>query len=666
VKVHHLRRLITLLVIFVLSITIVTLTPQQTSALTAINPSVSITCTGFNFMTGVILNRNNMGGNQERFVFEVRDGAGTILWSGTNFGGLNPNVQASPVVANYTVAPSFNPITFRLISPAGNGFPEQVAFSAQGNCPGLPTITPPPQFFDPKDGRINGQPGDRVVVYCNQPDQIAVYGVDNNGNGFELAAFSNRDVVAAGQSGVTKNLGATGTVSLMGTAQGNFWLAWNGGSYGANGQGNFAKAFTCAFTNPTANLRPCPSGTGPGGIVAGGDYKPQDLTQAQRQWLYQAFGHDGVAPAGYGGEACQKTTSPAPAETLKPCPSGVGPGGVVAGGDYKPQDLTQAQRQWLYQAFGHNGVAPAGYAGEACQKGNTSVPPTAIPKQPTTVPTQQVIQTVDARPNERLRVYCDITGGTISAYGVDNNGNGFPLATWKYVDVYLAGSKGIGKFADGGVISLSVDSQNNFWVAWNGGRFGANGQGPFAKAFNCAFSPISRYKYKSANWTGLKSINLNTPENSVINYSLSTIYEEISKGMFLIHSITLVMEPIYPGPTFGCATKGEIDVLDDTGKSVGHYQSKLMLSSPSLSPIPSVIHQFDVQPEKTIGTSGKIRVTVLWKCFDLLTILGIKDKGGYTDPSASLLNAINEYTGKAERDFEYDPPPTDTNDLLIP
>lgn len=44
----------------------------------------------------------------------------------------------------------------------------------------------------------------------------------------------------------------------------------------------------------------------------------------------------------------------------------VGPGGITVG-SYSPQDLTQEQRQWLWQQFGHNGEAPVGYGGEGAQ-----------------------------------------------------------------------------------------------------------------------------------------------------------------------------------------------------------------------------------------------------------------------------------------------------------
>ncbi len=137
---------------------------------------------------------------------------------------------------------------------------------------------------------------------------------------------------------------------------------------------------------PSANII-CPSGVGPGGITAG-SYPPQNLTQDQRQWLYQSFGHSGQAPVGYGGEGCQSQPSqpppppvlpqpqppqqqqqppPPPPPALPPCPPGVGPGGITAG-SYPPQNLTQEQRQWLYQVFGHSGQAAVGYGGEGCQK----------------------------------------------------------------------------------------------------------------------------------------------------------------------------------------------------------------------------------------------------------------------------------------------------------
>ncbi|MBK8033800.1 MAG: hypothetical protein IPK17_30740 [Chloroflexi bacterium] len=115
---------------------------------------------------------------------------------------------------------------------------------------------------------------------------------------------------------------------------------------------------------------------GPSGIRPGG-YTPQDLTQDQRQWLWNEFresggGGNGIAPVGYGGHGCPN------GPLLRICPSGNGPSGIVAGG-YTPQNLTQEQRQWLWDMFGHSGTAPVGYGGEPCERPT----PTPAPPQPT-------------------------------------------------------------------------------------------------------------------------------------------------------------------------------------------------------------------------------------------------------------------------------------------
>jgi hypothetical protein len=110
---------------------------------------------------------------------------------------------------------------------------------------------------------------------------------------------------------------------------------------------------------------PCPPGTGPGGITAG-SYDPTLLSQDQRQWLFQAFGHAGIAPVGYGGEECGKTPPSHPAWFGQGCgTSYTGPGGLRAGG-YDPTSLSQDQRQWLFEVFGNEGFASVGYGGQTC------------------------------------------------------------------------------------------------------------------------------------------------------------------------------------------------------------------------------------------------------------------------------------------------------------
>lgn len=110
------------------------------------------------------------------------------------------------------------------------------------NCPA------PPQWYNPGDNRVNPQAAERLVVWCNNPDQIVVYGVNNEAEGFLLTTFSNREVLAAGKKGVFHNLGKMGVVSINEEAPTYFWLAWNGGPYGAYGRDVWAKAFRCQFS----------------------------------------------------------------------------------------------------------------------------------------------------------------------------------------------------------------------------------------------------------------------------------------------------------------------------------------------------------------------------------------------------------------------------------
>jgi len=124
---------------------------------------------------------------------------------------------------------------------------------------GLPAKTgacaPQAQWFNPGDDRVDPRPGDRLAVYCNptaKPPSIVVYGIADNvpdwQKGFWLATFVNADLLKAGPKGITKDLGpGNGTVSMMQDGKGHFYVAWNGGKFGANGHGDFSKSFTCSF-----------------------------------------------------------------------------------------------------------------------------------------------------------------------------------------------------------------------------------------------------------------------------------------------------------------------------------------------------------------------------------------------------------------------------------
>jgi hypothetical protein len=103
------------------------------------------------------------------------------------------------------------------------------------------------QFFNPGDARMDPRPGDRIAVYCNQKNQVVVYGINDgesaDRSGFLLAVFKVNDVRAAGDNGMTKNLGENGTVSIS-LMKGWYWVSWNGGKFGATGTDTFTKNFS--------------------------------------------------------------------------------------------------------------------------------------------------------------------------------------------------------------------------------------------------------------------------------------------------------------------------------------------------------------------------------------------------------------------------------------
>jgi hypothetical protein len=106
------------------------------------------------------------------------------------------------------------------------------------------------QGFNPGDARINGQPGDRLAVYCNNtanPKNLGVILVDNKGKGFSELKFNYDALKAAGQSGVTTKDGLGNTVQAFMTGNNTFYVAWTAGQYGANGVDIFAKAAGCIF-----------------------------------------------------------------------------------------------------------------------------------------------------------------------------------------------------------------------------------------------------------------------------------------------------------------------------------------------------------------------------------------------------------------------------------
>lgn len=98
---------------------------------------VSLGCNGGSGPTSSIFaDRDNTGIGREAYRLVAEDGAGNVLYF---FAGQVPLGGPYNVTSfSWSVAPQLNPITFYIISEAGNGFQEQVFAVITGECPGLP------------------------------------------------------------------------------------------------------------------------------------------------------------------------------------------------------------------------------------------------------------------------------------------------------------------------------------------------------------------------------------------------------------------------------------------------------------------------------------------------------------------------------------------------
>jgi hypothetical protein len=106
--------------------------------------NMSVDCSGILFSGGgsVTFDRDTNGNNTETLIIEARDGADTVIFTVPDTRSLGSNAGFAPLYS-YITAPADNPITARVFSPAGNGFPEQVLLSTVGTCASLESVTVP-------------------------------------------------------------------------------------------------------------------------------------------------------------------------------------------------------------------------------------------------------------------------------------------------------------------------------------------------------------------------------------------------------------------------------------------------------------------------------------------------------------------------------------------
>ena len=101
--------------------------------------------------------------------------------------------------------------------------------------------------YHPNDGRVAGNAGDVLALYC-QPEyrSVAVYGISNSAGAY-LTSFEIDKVRAAGPTGLTVDLGPQGVVSMAAQDSGKLYIVLKGGAATAAGLDRFAKLFSCGF-----------------------------------------------------------------------------------------------------------------------------------------------------------------------------------------------------------------------------------------------------------------------------------------------------------------------------------------------------------------------------------------------------------------------------------
>ncbi len=183
------------------------------------------------------------------FVAQATDANGTVVHSVTGAISDDPSRPFPRVLGSYggvfQTAPARNPI--RLVV-AIDGV---VVADLTANNPCFKPVAGV-TFFNPGDKRIDPRPGDRIAVYCDPPDIVVVWGIDNASRGFPLATFSLQELLAAGPRGLRENAGSNGSVSASVDRHLNLCVGWAGGPYSANAEGDFAKSLNCNGRVPGA------------------------------------------------------------------------------------------------------------------------------------------------------------------------------------------------------------------------------------------------------------------------------------------------------------------------------------------------------------------------------------------------------------------------------
>ena len=237
------RNLFMLLILVVAGIAIIP------AGVRAFSVSVSVTpgCSAMTSSGTINWTRDTTGANSEAVNMVVTDGAGKVLLDVTDTRPVG-TLAAFGLSYTWTSTPQYNPITIMMVSPAGNGLPEQRQLLGVGECPGLPYAgsgIEGPEAYNLYDGRLNNnQKKDvaaPVAVYCTAQDTLAIFKIDaETGAGTQVInqPFATEtpadNQLLASADGVSLYLLATGEYQINApNFEGKLYsIAWTGCDFG--------------------------------------------------------------------------------------------------------------------------------------------------------------------------------------------------------------------------------------------------------------------------------------------------------------------------------------------------------------------------------------------------------------------------------------------------
>ncbi len=109
--------------------------------------------------------------------------------------------------------------------------------------------TPEFEGFNPDDGRVEGDPTDRLVIYCDAEwREFEVWGIRPDSSGYRLTIFVFDDLTeVAGRAVLQTARDGSRIAAVIDRTLPIFTVQWFDGPYNANGVPPFAKRFRCPF-----------------------------------------------------------------------------------------------------------------------------------------------------------------------------------------------------------------------------------------------------------------------------------------------------------------------------------------------------------------------------------------------------------------------------------